>query len=666
MFPDRRQRLGWWLDACAIYVLAAILTFPLLRVKYLDNWGSIESTFIAEARLLQEHWTQHLWQPLWYLGTRADYVYPPGLRYGVAMLSWSLHCTPAKAYHIFIALIYAFGIVGVYLWARTMSGSRGMGWLAAAGVALLSPCLVFAEWRADSPFFLPWRLHVLMRYGEGPHISSLAVLPIVWLGAWKRYRGGNIRWLLLSAVAAAMVVTLNFYGATALAITFPLLAWACFIESRDWRVFRDSVLIAALAYGLTAWWLTPSYLHVTLRDLGLVAPQGNAWSKWMLGIAVIAYAGATRVLQRKLVGRSAELFAWSALAFLSLYIFGDKWFGFQVAGDARRLLPEWDLFAVLCGVLLAAQGWKMRPLVLRAGVALLVLACFIPSWNYLSHAYMEFRRDDEWQQRLEYKTPEWLWRHFPDQRIYASGSLQFWGDVWRDVQQDGGGSRQGILNPLLPVALWRVANDQHPDLVLHWLQTMGVDIVIVPGPKSAEPYKDFHNQALYDAHFALLRDDGEGNRYYRVPRRVPGIVRLVDRNRLRAAPAIPADYEDEQLRAYAAAIETEPPGGDARDRASGSWKGSDELDVEAETRQGEAILVEETYDPYWRAYADGKRQPIWRDVAGLMVVDLPPGKHSVRMVFETPLELSVGRWVSIATLALVLILGYSRVRDALE
>ena len=287
----------------------------------------------------------------------------------------------------------------------------------------------------------------------------------------------------------------------------------------------------------------------------------------------------------------------------------------------------------------------------------------------MSHAYMEFRRDEDWQRRVEYKTPEWLWRNFPDQRVYLSGSLQFWGNVWNDIQQDGGGSLQGILNPMLPVALWRVANDQHPDLVLHWLQTMGVDIVIVPGPKSQEPYKDFRNQALYDAHFSLVRDDGEGNRYYRVPRRVPGILRVVDRNKIMAAQPIPAEYEDEQVRAYAEAIEAEPPGGDARDRARGNWKGSDEFDVEAETRAGEALLVQETYDPYWRAYSDGKRQRIWRDVVGLMVVDLPPGKHSIRMVFETPLEIIVGRVVTLATFVLccwLLVVGYSRVRDALE
>jgi hypothetical protein len=670
LFSDRKRQGGWWLDACSIYVLTAILIFPLFRVKYLDRWDSIESTFIADARLLQENWAHHLWQPLWYLGTRADYVYPPGLRYGVAMLSWSLHCTPAKAYHIFIGLLYAFGIVSVYLWVRTASESRRMAWLAAAGVALVSPCLLLvAEWRLDSPFLVPWRLHVLMTYGEGPHISSLAVLPIVWLAAWRRFLGGNIRWLLLSAGAAAMVATLNFYGATALAITFPLLAWACFIESRDWRIFRDSLSIAALAWGMTAWWLTPSYVSITMRNLELVAPRGNAWSAWVLAIALIAYVGTTSYLRREFVSRGTELFVWSAFGFLGLYIFGDRWFGFQVAGVPPRLIPEWDLFAVLCGVLLATQGWKLRPGVARAAVVLLVIACIVPSWQYLTHAYVEFRKDDEWQQRLEYKTPEWLWQKFPEQRVFAGGTIEFWYNVWRDGPQATGGSRQGILNPFLAVVPWRIVNSQSLDFVVHWLQAMGVDIVVVSGPTSKELYKDFHNQALYDAHFSLLRDDGEGNRYYRVPRRVPGIARVVDRMKLLAAPAIPMDYEDQHIRAYAEAIEAEPPGGDARDRARGKWKGSDEFDVEVETRSGEALLVEETYDPYWQAYSDGTVRTIWRDAAGLMMVDLPPGKHSVRMVFETPLEIMVGRVLTIATFVLCcwfLVVGHSRARDALE
>jgi hypothetical protein len=682
------RQSSWWLDTCVIFGLTGILIFPLFRANYLDKWPSIEATFIADARLLQTNWGHHLWQPLWYLGTRADYVYPPGLRYGVAILSSSLNTSAAHAYHILIALFYAFGIAGVYLWARTAGSpaageSRGAAWLAAAGVALTSPSfLILADIRGDSPFYVPFRLHVLTTYGEGPHISALAVLPLVWLGAWRRFRGGSIRWLFLSAGAAALVVTLNFYGATALAITFPLVAWACFLEGGDRRILRDSLLIAALAYGLSAWWLSPSYLQVTLRDLRLVAPAGNDWSVWVFAVIVAGYVGASLLIRRWDLFQATSFFEFSGLLFLGVYVLGYRWFGFQIAGDSQRLIPEWDLFAILCGVDLAARLWKWHPagrfsLISRTALLVLLALCFRPSWRYLKHAYTEFRLDDQWQHRVEYRTAEWLSQRFPDQRVFVSGTIRFWYNAWHNGQQADGGSQQGILDPFIPTAQWRVMYESNPDQVRNWLQALGVDIVVVAGPASQEPYKDFKNGTVYDAHFPLLRDDGEGNRYYRVPRRVPGIVRVVDRKKFSAVPVIPLQYENEQIRAYAEAIEAVPPGGDAPNRAQGRWRGSDALDVEVETRPGEALLVQETYDPYWCAYVDGQAQVIKRDAAGLMVMDLPPGRHSLRLVFETPREISIGRAATFTTLVLIVFLGLrrnrgvtpyaeSRVRDAPE
>jgi hypothetical protein len=661
---DRKR--GWWLDGCAIFALAAILIFPLLRVKYLDNWPSIEATFIADAHLLQENPGHHLWQPLWYLGTRTDYVYPPGLRYGVAGLSFALRSTPAKAYHIFIALFYALGIVGVYLWARTGSGSRGVGWLTAVGVALISPVLwMLPEWRADSPFFVPFRLHALMTYGEGPHISSLAVLPLVWLGAWRRFRGGSVGWLFLSAVAAALVVTLNFYGAVALGMTFALVGWACFLEAYDWLVLRDSLLIAALAYGLTAWWLTPSYIRLTIGDLHLVAPGSTRGSGWVLAVMVVAYVGVSLGLRRRCALEAYSFFNWSMLLVLSVYIFGQRWFGSHVEGEALRLLPEWDLAVVLCAVILGTWTWRRWPDPMpRAAVAALALACMAPSGFYLTHAYSEFRSDREWEQRLEYRTPAWLARKFPGQRVFVTGTMRFWYNAWGDGLQADGGSDQGVLHPLFESLRWRLLYDGRPEVVRHWLQALGIDIVVVPGPSSREPYKDFTNASLYEGNFPLLFDDGAGNRFYRVPRRTPGIVRMVDRSKVLGAEPIPKDYETVQLAAYVDAIEN----GEAGNGTIARWRGSDELDVEADARPGEALLVEETYDPYWRAYADGQRQTVRRDAAGLMLIDVPPGRHLVRLVFETPVEDSVGRMVTLATLLVMIgaAIRYSRLREALE
>src|SRR4051794_16490537 len=105
-------------DSLLLLVLTSLLIAPLFRLEYLDNWPSIESTFIADARMLSQNLPHPGWQPLWYCGTRTDYIYPPALRYGTALVSKFGHVSPARAYHLYTAFFYVLGIVGVYWMVR--------------------------------------------------------------------------------------------------------------------------------------------------------------------------------------------------------------------------------------------------------------------------------------------------------------------------------------------------------------------------------------------------------------------------------------------------------------------------------------------------------------------------------------------------------------------
>jgi hypothetical protein len=662
-------RERWWQDALLLYAIAIVLVFPLFRIEYLNNWPSIEATFIADARLLTENWPQHLWQPLWYGGTRADYVYPPGLRYGGALLSALLGTSHAHAYHILIALTYAFGIVATYLWTRTVTGRRGAAWLAALGVALLSPSfLVMADLRQDSPFMVPWRLHVLVRYGEGPHVSSLAVLPLVWLCAWRRFHGGRLFWLGLAACSAALVVTFNFYGATALAVTFPLLVWSCFLRGWDWRVVRDSIFIVVLSYGLTAWWLVPSFLRITGRNLRMVSPPGNRWSLPVLILILSLYVLISIRIRRSRTFSEYSYFIWSSLGFFAILILGARWFDFQVAGNSLRLIPEMDALAILCATQIVGLLWSARfkpraRLALRSAIIVLLLISFRPAWRYAKHVYVEFPEDRQWQEGVQFKTARWLREHFPDSRVFVTGSIRFWYNVWFSGEQMDGGSQQGVLNPLFPTAQWRVVHDPDPELALYWLQAFGVDIVVVPGRGSPEPYVDFNHPQLYERHFPLLYDDGAGIRYYRVPRRSAGIVSIVDQARLQGLQPVPLESEKPALSAYAAAIQAVPPGGPSQERLRARWLNSDALDVNADLAAGESVLVGQTYDRYWRAYVDGRPQPIQADAAGFILVHAAPGKHDIHIVFETPLEIAIGRAVTLISFALVLLFAVKAILE---
>jgi len=647
----------------AVFALAVVLILPVFRLEYLHNWSSIEGAFVADGHALQENWPHHLWQPLWYCGTRADYVYPPGPRYGVAIFSSLLRVSAARGYHVFIGFCYAFGFVVLYVWTRIGTGSRLAAWLATVSIAVASPSfLVLPDIWHDSLFHTPQRLHVLMSYGEGPHISSLAMLPISWIGAWKRFHGGSARWLSVSAIGIALTVTINFYGLTAISITMPLLVWACLLQRRDWRasftVIRDAAFIGAMGWALTAWWLVPSYVRVTSRNLYLVSPAGNSWSFPAFIVLLGAYLAVSLVLSRMNRLSAYPFFIWSGLWWLAAYILGYRWFGFQVAGNPVRLIPELDVFAILCAVQLAGILWRWQPgqcyrFGPRVALVILLFFAFRPSWRYVKHAYHEFLEDRHWSQRVEYKTETWLYEHFPDQRAFVTGTIRFWYNTWHDGQEADGAAQQGILNPLLPGAQWMIAHSNNPEVIESWLQALGVDILVVPGKDSEEPYHDYSYPKIFDDFLPLLRDDGKGNRYYRVPRGATGIVRVVDRARLESVPAIQIAGLMTEVQPYAHAVESGPKG----DRARCRWSGSDVLNVSADIGPGEALLVQETYDPGWHAYEDGRAQPIRADAVGHMLIALSPGSHSIKMVFEAPPEVIVGRTAGILCLMLIALLA---------
>ncbi len=164
----------------------------------------------------------------------------------------------------------------MYFLVRTMGASRLQAWLSAVGSALVSPSFLFIkEMRYDASYLMPARLGVLIRYGEGPHISSLSLLPFALAFAFLGIRRRSPGALALAAVFCALVTLTNFYGATALAVFYPILVWSVWVTYRERAIWLRALIIPALAYALTAFWLTPSYFRITLYNLRYVSPPGN-------------------------------------------------------------------------------------------------------------------------------------------------------------------------------------------------------------------------------------------------------------------------------------------------------------------------------------------------------------------------------------------------------
>ncbi len=653
-----RGRAACVLDLLLIFLFTAVLIKPLFRAKYLERWDSIESTFIADGRFLRDHWPHPQWQPLWYCGTRYDYVYPPALRYGTALLArvW----TPVQAYHIYTGLFYCLGIAGVYFLVRVISGSRGAAWLAGAASALVSPAFVLIrEVRWDAPFRTPWRLWVLLRYGEGPHISALALLPFALAFAWLGLQRRRPASLAAAAVFCALVTLTNFYGATALAIFYPILVWSVWVASRDNRVWLRAAAIPALAYGLSAFWLTPSYLRITIENLRLVSPPGSRLSPILVLAVAACFAAVSLAAASGKPRRAGLVFASGSALLIGLNVLGYFYFKASMAGDPRRLVPELDLALILAGTEVLRRLWNWPSMAssrlwrARVGVALCVLLALWSARHYARRAWEPYLWPPEraYSQRVEYRMSEWLSQHLPQARTLVTGSIRFWWDTWHDLAQVGGGSEQGLLNAYVVPANTELTWGSDPDLAVRWLTALGADAVIVPFKQSQEVFREYRFPYKFNGALPVLYDDHQGNVIYQVPRRYPSLARVVDTARLQVLQPLTPQTNLEAVRAYTEVVEE---GSDSP--TTTTWNGTDRMRIHARVAQGQSIVVQVTYDPAWHAYLDGRALPVHKDAVDFGVIDAPPGEHDITYIFETPLENRIGWGITLLSLAIAIAL----------
>jgi hypothetical protein len=637
------------LDFVLVFLLAAVLIRPYFKEKFTDKWASIESTFIADARYLVENWPHPRWQPLWYAGTRFDYIYPPALRYGTAAIAKVTGFWPVKAYHFYVSVLYAVGIAGVYLLLRIGSGSRGAAYLGAAAAALTSPSFLFlARFREDAWRLSPQRLGVLVRYGEGPHMSALAIIPITLAFMWLAFEKHRPWAMAAAAIATAAAVANNFYGATALAIFYPVLVWSFWITRRDKRILAPALAIPILAYGLSAFWLTPSYIRVTTENLKYVTQPGNEWSVWLTLALAALFAAATYQFARGKAMWTWGVFVVGSLLFFLLDVAGNYYFNFLVTGDPHRLVPELDMVCILAIVLGLRWMWHRPGMVLRGAAILLTAAGFWTARGYVRHAWEAFPAYPDYQNRVEFRIADWMWKNMPDARALPIGSVRFWYDAWHDLAQVGGGSEQGLENGQIEWAYGYTVWVPDPKTSILWMQAAGADAVYVSDKQSQEVYKDFHYPRKFDGVLPVLFDDRQGDVVYRVPRRYAPRVRVVETAKLNALQAPRSADDVASVAAYDDIIEKGPDS-----PATVVHEGPDAMRVHARLDAGQSVVVQESYDPAWHAWSDGKPLTMRKDAMGMMAIDAPPGDRVIILAFVTPFENQAGRALTAITLLLL-------------
>jgi len=228
----------------------------------------------------------------------------------------------------------------------------------------------------------------------------------------------------------------------------------------------------------------------------------------------------------------------------------------------------------------------------------------------------------------------WMDDHLGGVRALATGSVRFWYNALYDLPQLGGGSEQGLLNINAQDAQVTAIASDDVDVGIDCLKAMGVGAVIVNGKDSTEVYHDWAHHEKFEGKLQKVYEEND-DRIYLVPRRNRALARVVESAQILSIPHGAVRHYVEQGPEAPVALQ---------------WMRTDAVRIQTRLAPGQLLLVQQSYDPGWRSYVEGRRIAITKDAIGFMLLDPGPGERDVLLRFETPLENRIGTGLTVLSL----------------
>jgi hypothetical protein len=606
------------LSSLTLFLLNLWLVRRLLVIDYLDQMGSIESTYIAIARWVVRNWGDLSWFPLWYGGIPFHNTYPPLVPFTTAAVSALFSITPAHAYHAVTAVFYSLGPVTLCLLAWRLC--RSAGWSFAVGLLYsltsASTFLIPAVRQDAGGVWSLRRLQVLIRYGEGPHITALALLPMAVLLLSVAYEKKRLWWWAAAGIALASVALTNWLGAAALAMA--VAAWLLAREDGVWwRAWLRAAGVALFAYILALPGIPPSAIFtIAANERNVSGPLTASWLRFVVvACGVLLVAAACWAFRRF---RTPEHLRFSLLFLLptAAVVLLNAWFGVTLAPQPNRYHLELEMALALAVVFLLreALGGVRR----RAALIAVLLACVYPAVKAARYAD-RLIHPVEIASTVEYQEAQWFDKNMRGGRVLAPGSVGFFLNVFTDTPQFAGGFDQGVVNPVYAGVHYQLlsgenAGEREGEVALVWLRAFGVDAVAVSGPRGRDYYKAFRNPHKFNGLLPELRRDGD-DVIYRVPRRSASLAHVVRVTDLPArAPIHGLDIDP--VRAYVAALENP-----AYPEARFEWRDNHSAVIFADMEKDQVLSIQVSYHPGWKATVNGQSRRVFADKLGQMVIE---------------------------------------------
>ncbi len=600
--------------AAGLFTGSLLLLGPWLVTDFSNQPWNNGYIYIAIARMFRDR--ASLWNPLQYGGSPFHFLYPPMLPALAALLRF---LSIGRAFHLVSGVGYALAPVCLYILGRQLFRTRLPAVFGALAYAVfpslfyvLPQFRVLAHPYADAP----WSFVALVAYDEAPHAFALPFLLLAIAAAWRE------RWRLASIFAGAVFLT-SWPGLIGLA--FPL---AGLVIARR-RAIANVLGFTGAAYGLAAFWITPSYFvssqlfnRIVWRHTTQAAPwNGTTWAILVATLAIVALSFLKRVPPEL-----ALTLVWTALA--SLVVIGNV----LLPLPPRYLLELSAGLALLLAALLSMAPHRVMFVVIAMGVVL--------SLRFVTHAWKFEPTPEDPRTGVAYQLATWLKGHAGNARVLASGELDSTLSLWTDVAQVGGPG-QAARNYLIMAAERQIALGCGADserIAELWLRALNAPWLVVHGPASREYFHSYAQPGKFAA-LPVAWDNGAGDRIYRLPFE-PHEAVVVDYPML---PRIASTADERFLDEYVHWSTGKRP-------VAVQWSSSGKATFDVNLGANEAVLLKTNNDPGWRASG----ATITNDPLGFQLIRLPPGDHHVALRFGASWDTWLARAITLVTILLLL------------
>jgi hypothetical protein len=605
--------------AAGLFLLNALLNGPLFMTGEMPFRGSIEGGYVGMARFVSAHPNPWGWDPQQYCGLPTYFLYLPGLPYTTAALVHLLPgAQPADVYRILAGILTCLGPVSLFLFVLYFTRSRWWALLTALAYSIFSPAygLLPHLLKDLGQVHLPWRILVLVKYGEGPHTLGLALLPLALIAVWAAGSGRQYWQVLVAAVMLAAIVLTNWIAGLSL-------AFCCLLLLLSGLRPRGLFAAGALGYLLACFWLTPSFIQTVafnwpVDSFGyqVKSPQKLLLAGLVIGVLIIRalFLRFPKNGYLCFVTMAAFAFGWIAVMF-SVY-------GFDTIPESRRYAPEFEMFLILAlaewfRLALWSRNSTVRFCAIAPGVIMLLMGAG-QAWTYVTQGWAKWKPVPR-EETIEYRAAEWLSRQNVTGRVLVSGGLRYRLNSWFDIPQVGGAWESGLQNRA-PVELAyqiRTSMGSQPghrlEDALIEMKAMAVQYLVIHGAGSREYYRDSVDPGEFAGLPAVWHE--QDDTIYAVSQ--PSLARVVFR------PELPAHHVPRAMTALAGGID-DP----ARPRLTTAWKDQNTLRITGAVPQDALVYVHVSHHPGWQATVDGRPAAIEKDALGFMIVNANPAAQS--------------------------------------